>query len=231
MSAQKIFFITGTDTDAGKTFVSCSILAAAKAQGLTTAALKPVAAGVSETSRGTHNDDVVALAENCSIPLTLEDINAVCLNEAIAPHIAAEKSGVKLDAKAIAGHCRKVIDKNADLTLVEGAGGWRVPLGNKETMADIARLLEIPVILVVGMRLGCLSHALLTAEAIQADGLELAGWVANRIDEKMPVYEENVATLMNLIPAPMLAEIPWIDDTDPVESACRFIDMSKILSR
>jgi len=230
MSAQKIFFITGTDTDAGKTFVSCSILSAAKAQGLTTAACKPVAAGVSETSRGTHNDDVVALAENCSMPLTLADINAACLNEAIAPHIAAEKSGVKLDAQTIAGHCRKVIDKKADLTLVEGAGGWRVPLGNQETMADIARLLEIPVILVVGMRLGCLNHALLTVEAIQADGLELAGWIANRIDEKMPVYEENVATLVNLMPAPMLAEIPWIDDTHPVESACRFVDIDKILS-
>ena len=162
MSAQKIFFITGTDTDAGKTFVSCSILAAAKAQGLTTAAVKPVAAGVSETSRGLHNDDVIALAENCSLELALDEINGVCLNEAIAPHIAAARSGIKLDAKSIVEHCRKVIDKKADLTLVEGAGGWRVPLSHQETMADIARLLEVPVILVVGMRLGCLSHALLT---------------------------------------------------------------------
>jgi len=231
MSAQKIFFITGTDTDAGKTFVSCSILAAAKAQGLTTAAVKPVAAGVSETSRGLHNDDVIALAENCSLELALDEINGVCLNEAIAPHIAAARSGIKLDAKTIVEHCRKVIDKKADLTLVEGAGGWRVPLSHQETMADIARLLEVPVILVVGMRLGCLSHALLTAESIQSDGLELAGWIANRIDAQMPVYEENVATLVELMPAPMLAEIPWIAETDPVEKASRYIDMAKILSK
>lgn len=230
LSDAKIFFITGTDTDSGKTYTSCKILSAAKARGMSTAAIKPVAAGVSKTSQGLQNDDVLALAEQCTIALALSDINPVCFTDPIAPHIAAAKEGVSLDAGNIAVQCQKVIEMNADLTLVEGAGGWKVPLSNTETMADIARILQLPVILVVGMRLGCLNHALLSAQSILADGVHLAGWIANQLDPAMPVYQENLSTLISLMPAPMLAEIPWHDSMSPAIEVGEFIALEKILS-
>jgi len=230
ISAQKLFFITGTDTNAGKTFASCSILCAAQAQGYLTAAIKPVAAGVSNSPQGLQNEDVIALSEYCSLPLTLSDINPVCFKDPIAPHIAAQRAGINLNAGNIAEQCQKIINMKADLTLVEGAGGWKVPLSEQETMADIAKHLEIPVILIVGMRLGCLNHALLTAQSILADGLRLAGWVANQIDPEMSVYQENVSTLVDLMPAPMLAEIPWLDGEDSAGRALKFIDIERIMS-
>ena len=230
ISAEKLFFITGTDTNAGKTFASCSILSAAQVQGYSTAAIKPVAAGVSNSPQGLQNEDVIALAQYCSLPLTLSDINPVCFKDPIAPHIAAQRAGINLNAGNIAEQCQKIINMKADLTLVEGAGGWKVPLSEQETMADIAKHLEIPVILIVGMRLGCLNHALLTAQSILADGVRLAGWIANQIDPEMSVYQENLATLVNLMPAPMLAELPWLDGKDGVSQASRFIDVEKLLS-
>jgi dethiobiotin synthetase len=230
MSTQKIFFIAGTDTDVGKTFASCSILSAARAKGYSTAAIKPVAAGVSKCDEGIQNEDVVALSEYCSIALTYEQINPVCFADPIAPHIAAAQSGISLDASSIAKECGEVLSRNADLTLVEGAGGWKVPLSETETMADIARKLDIPVILIVGMRLGCLNHALLSAQSILADGLRLAGWIANQIDADMPVYQENISTLVNMMPAPMLAEIPRIEGKDSVSQVIGLIDVERILS-
>ena len=227
---KKIFFVTGTDTDSGKTFVSCSILCAAQGQGYSTAAIKPVAAGVSNSSQGLQNEDVIALAEHCSLPLTLSDINPVCFKDPIAPHIAAGREGITLNAGNIAEQCQKIISMQADLTLIEGAGGWKVPLSEQETMADIAKTLGIPVILIVGMRLGCLNHALLTAQSILADGVSLVGWIANQIDPEMSVYQENLSTLVNIMPAPMLAEIPQLDDEDGVSQASQFIDVEKILS-
>lgn len=221
------FFITGTDTDAGKTRVAAALLAAARERGLTTAALKPVAAGTVATPDGLCNEDVMALAAQCTEALTLSDINPVCFDEPIAPHIAAANQDVMLTAGKLAEQCRPVLSRQADLTVVEGAGGWKVPLNGQETLADLVRLLDIPVILVVGMKLGCLNHALLTAQAIAADGLPLAGWVANRIDPDMARYQENLDTLKQLLPAPLLAEMPRLQSD---ETGAQYWHLDQLLS-
>lgn len=205
----KIYFITGTDTDAGKTFVSCSLLRAAKLKGLSTAALKPVAAGGVISDGQLQNEDALLLQENCTLDLLYTEINPVCLEQAIAPHIAAKNEGVSMSTDVLAKRCESVIRKNADLTLIEGAGGWQVPINESEFVGDIVKVLNIPVILVVGMKLGCLNHALLTVKVLQEDGVILHGWIANQLDPLMPVYEENIATLKQKIAAPLLATIPW----------------------
>lgn len=213
----RTFFITGTDTDAGKTYVTCALLQAAKAKGLSTAAVKPLAAGGLKTLEGTHNEDALLLQKNCSLPLSYQEVNPLCLEQAIAPHIAAKQAGVSLRAHDLAEHCYAVMAKQADLTLIEGAGGWLVPLNDKEFVADIVLALNIPVVLVVGMRLGCLNHALLTVRAIQNDGVILHGWIANQLDPQMPAYQENLETLKVLIKAPLLSVVPWNEEGKYVE--------------
>ncbi|HSX49463.1 MAG TPA: dethiobiotin synthase [Cellvibrio sp.] len=216
--AKKTFFIAGTDTDVGKTLVAAGLLVAAKNQGLTTAALKPLAAGSQKTEAGLRNSDALLLQSVITQPLVYEQINPIALEAAIAPHIAAQQEKRVLSADRIAGFCRGSLNQ-ADFTLVEGAGGWRVPLNPQETLADVAKILRLPVILVVGMRLGCINHALLTAEAIRNDGLQLAGWVANCIDADMPVLHENIHSLAMRIPAPCLGVVPWLDDATPASVA------------
>lgn len=201
-----VFFVTGTDTDAGKTRAACALLAAARQQGYSTAALKPVASGVNAEG---FNEDAVSLSRQCVPGLAPGDINPVCFRDPIAPHIAAAEAGVTLDAASLAARCAPVLAMQADLTLVEGAGGWKVPLNAGETLADLVRIMDLPVILVVGMRLGCLNHALLTAQAIASDGLRLAGWIANGVDPAMARYEDNLESLRARLPAPLLAQIPW----------------------
>jgi len=223
------YFVTGTDTDAGKTFASCAMLTCARIKGLSTAALKPVAAGVIETPRGQCNEDVALLAECCSLPLSYGDINPVCFPEPIAPHIGAAKCGQTLRASEIAALCSPVLDRQADLTLVEGAGGWKVPLNQDETLADVARILELPVILVVGMRLGCLNHALLSVESIAASGLELAGWVANCIDPAMAAFNENIETLEQLIQPSLLGQIPWLEGDNIKSQAAGCLQIERLL--
>ena len=223
------YFVTGTDTDAGKTFASCAMLCAAMKNGLSTAALKPVAAGVTDTSLGLQNEDVVALSEYCSLPLTLEQINPTCFPNPVAPHIGAAVAGELLQAEVIAEKCRPVLEMQANLTLVEGAGGWKVPLNQEETLADVARLLELPVILVVGMRLGCLSHAILTAESVKASGLMLAGWIGNQIDPGMAVLEENLNSLSRMIDAPRLGSLPWLDENQAIAKASSRLSIDTLL--
>lgn len=213
----KAYFITGTDTDVGKTHVSCALLAAARQRGLRTAALKPVAAGVEPGSDS--NADALALQQHCSEPLRLEALNPVCLRQAIAPHLAAQEAGVTLSVQSLLAPCRAVLARPTDLTLVEGAGGWLVPLNGHETLADLAVALQLPVILVVGMRLGCLNHALLSAAAIHASGLPLTGWIANHIAPGMPMAQENVATLTTMLAAPLLGVIPHQRGADSAHSA------------
>jgi dethiobiotin synthetase len=203
----QVYFVTGTDTGVGKTYASCAILEAARQAGLSTAASKPLAAGGERTASGIHNEDALRLQQHCSPPLSYEDINPLCLEQAVAPHLAASQEGIKLQVDALASSVRRIIGKGADLTLVEGAGGWRVPLNSQETMADLVKALQLPVILVVGMRLGCLNHAMLSVEAIQRDGLKLHAWVANQIDPQMPFQEENLDTLKELIAAPLIARL------------------------
>ena len=223
------YFVTGTDTDAGKTFSCCGLLARAMKEGYSTAALKPVAAGVIETIDGHCNEDVVQLEKHCSIEISRQEINPVCFKEPIAPHIGAAKKGIDLRVSTIAASCRNVLSRQADLTLVEGAGGWKVPMNKNETLADLAILLELPVILVVGMRLGCLNHALLTIESIDASGLELAGWIANQVDPKMAAFDENLGTLEKLIKAPLLGSLPWLLGEDPVSEAAECLNIEYLL--
>ena len=204
------YFIAGTDTDVGKTLVACALLAQAHSRGLTTAAVKPVAAGCIETEDGLRNDDADQLLAQCTVPLHYEQVNPIAFLEPIAPHIAAQKLGQRMQVDRLAGFTSGVLMQGANLTLVEGAGGWRVPVNERETLADLAISLSMPVILVVGMRLGCINHALLTVEAITKDGLKLAGWVANCVDPEMAELEANIATLQSRIKAPMIGLVPHL---------------------
>jgi dethiobiotin synthetase len=197
------YFITGTDTDVGKTTVAAGLLYAARAAGLSTAAGKPVASGCTVTPKGLRNADALALLAECSLPLTYAQVNPVAFEPAIAPHLAAREAGVALTVQSLLAPMRQILDLQADFTLIEGAGGWRVPLADQDNLSDLAMALDLPVILVVGI-----NHALLTAEAIAQDGLQLAGWVANIIDPKTSRLEENLATLAERIPAPCLGRVP-----------------------
>ncbi len=213
--AKQWLFITGTDTDVGKTVVACGFLAAANQQGLRTAAIKPVAAGCELTEQGMTNSDALQLQAAASHQLSYQQINPIALEPAIAPHIAAAEAGVRLSASRLVGYCRGVSLMPVDLVLIEGAGGWRVPINSRETLADVARELNCAVIVVVAMRLGCLNHALLTMEAIRRDGLQIAGWVANILDEHMPRLEQNIDTLKQCINEPCLGTVPRLDDLSP----------------
>lgn len=200
------FFVTGTDTEVGKTWVSCRLLEQAAAAGLSCYGLKPVAAGCEQTPDGPRNEDAMQLMAASTEKLAYEQVNPVALGEAIAPHLAARHEGRRLTASGLVGYLRGAMLKRADLVLVEGAGGWRVPLNDRETLADVAGELALPVIMVVAVRLGCINHALLTAEAIRRDGLTLAGWVANVLPgQATDVTDENIETLEHWLPAPRLS--------------------------
>ena len=220
--AKQWLFITGTDTDVGKTVVACGFLAAANDQGLRTAAIKPVAAGCEITQQGMTNDDALQLQAAASHKLSYQQINPVALEPAIAPHIAAAESGVRMSASRLVGYCRGVSLMPVDMVVIEGAGVWRVPINSRETLADVARELECAVIVVVGMRLGCLNHALLTMEAIRRYGLQIAGWVANILDTEMPRLQENIDTLKQCINEPCLGTVPRLDDLSP-EQVAKFL--------
>ena len=201
---KKAYFLTGTDTEIGKTFITCALLRRAAQDGLKAAGLKPIAAG---TYASGQNEDVeqILAASNLALPRAV--VNPYCFAAAIAPHIAAAEEGRSIDFAVIKAACQQAMAA-ADFLVVEGAGGFRIPLGVDRDSADLAVDLGLPVILVVGMRLGCISHALLTAEAIVGRGLKLAGWVANRIDPAMARFDENLATLQGLLPAPLLGVVP-----------------------
>lgn len=221
-------FVTGTDTDVGKTLISAALLIAAHRRGLSTQGMKPVASGSETTERGLRNADALLLQRHSSIALKYDEVNPLTFAPAIAPHIAARQEGKRLDAARIAGFCRGALLKKADFTVIEGVGGWRVPLNERETFADVVRILNMPVVLVVAMRLGGVSHALLTAEAIQRDGLNIVGWVANRTDPAMICFDENLATLQTWLPAPLLGVIPWLSKPAP-ELAADCIDLAPLL--
>ncbi|WP_343594299.1 dethiobiotin synthase [Pseudomonas sp.] len=202
------YFIAGTDTDVGKTTIAAGLLHAARLQGLSTLGAKPVASGCILTPKGLRNSDAQALIDESSVKLAYEEVNPFAFEPAIAPHVAAREAGVALEVAVLAKAMRHVLDQGADFTLVEGAGGWRVPLSNHANLSDLAIALKLPVILVVGVRLGCINHALLSAEAIARDGLQLAGWVANIIEPRTSRLEENLASLAERLPAPCLGRVP-----------------------
>lgn len=214
------FFITGTDTGVGKTLVTAAMLHQCKRDGRTAVGMKPVAAGCTRTPAGWVNDDVETLRAASGIALPVPAMNVYLFNAPIAPHIAAEEEGVEIDVDEILHRFRRLAEM-ADVVMVEGAGGWMVPLDERMTMADLADELALPVVLVVGMRLGCINHALLTARSIEDSGLRLAGWVANRIDAGMARFEENLATLTARIEAPLLGVVPHQSPPDPARIALR----------
>lgn len=214
------YFITGTDTDVGKTTVAAGLLHAARLSGLSTAAGKPVASGCELTPKGLRNADALALLAECSIPLTYDQVNPVAFEPAIAPHLAAREAGVALTVQSLLAPMRQVLDLQADFTLIEGAGGWRVPLADQDNLSDLAMALDLPVILVVGVRLGCINHALLTAEAIRSRGLALAGWVANAVDPDQPHVADNLAALaQGLADAPCWGHVPRLPHPTPAAVA------------
>lgn len=199
MSARGLF-VTGTDTGVGKTRVAVALIHALRAQGLRVAAMKPVSAG---SEAGALNEDVVALMQAADVEAALHDVNPYAFAEPIAPHIAADLAGVRIELDVIAAAYARLAAR-ADVVVVEGAGGWRVPLNETEDMADLAQALGLPVLLVVGLRLGCLNHAILTAEAIAGRGLPWAGWVGNAIDPEMAQQAANLDTLRARLPRPCL---------------------------
>ena len=199
------YFITGTDTSVGKTLVSCTLIHAFAARGKAVVGMKPVAAG-----RGDEGEwadvEMLTASSNVSAPRSL--INPYALIQPVAPHIAAREMGIEIDTAVILEACRGLQDI-AEIVIVEGIGGFRVPLNNRHDAGDMARSMGFPVILVVGMRLGCLNHALLTAEAVQSVGLPLAGWVANQIDPQMLDFDKNVHALQQRLPCPLLGVLPF----------------------
>lgn len=225
----KKYFVTGTDTNVGKTLITAALLIKAKEQGLTTMAMKPIAAGCDDIGEGLQNDDALLLQKYISLPankkISYQQVNPVALRQAIAPHIAAQNEKRNITINQLEGLARGVFSINAQVTFIEGAGGWRVPINTRETLADLPKRLQVPVILVVDMRLGCLNHTLLTAEAIRRDGLTLAGWVANNTSANtMEAYQENKATLQNLLPAEFLGEVPYCVNATP-EALASFLKL------
>jgi len=197
------YFITGTDTGIGKTYVACRWIEQQRAQGVQIAPMKPISAGCEKTSEGFRNDDAEQLIAASGLQLPYERVNRYAFEPAIAPHIAAAEAGVSIEEAPLVEDF-EWLGQRAQGVCVEGAGGWRVPLGGSLQTSDIPKALGIDVVLVVGIRLGCLNHALLTAEAIEADGCRLAGWVANFLDPATERGEENCDFLHQCIPAPLL---------------------------
>ena len=202
------YFITGTDTDVGKTYIASTLVKHFCQQGLQAVGMKPVAAGAELVNGRLLNSDVIELINASNVDADLALINPYVFAPAIAPHIAAEQAAIKVSLDNIQ-QSFDALQAKADVVVVEGVGGFRVPINRQETMADLAVKLNLPVILVVGVRLGCINHALMTAGSIRAAGLNLVGWVANRIDQNMPAIEENIATLKALIKAPCIADVAW----------------------
>jgi dethiobiotin synthetase len=204
-------FLTGTDTGVGKTLVAAALLHALARRGLRAAGMKPVATGCERTPAGLRNDDALRLAQHANVAAGYDEINPYAFEPAIAPHLAAAEAGVRIDLARIEGACTRLA-RRADRVVVEGVGGWRVPLNEREDVADLARLLQLPVVLVVGVRLGCLNHARLTAQAIAAAGVPWAGWVASCVDPHMTRAHENVLALEGMLGAPHLGTIPFLAD-------------------
>jgi dethiobiotin synthetase len=204
----RTYFIAGTDTGIGKTHAACALLYALRATGLRVTGMKPVASGCIETPQGLQNEDALALRAASSLPLpAYAQSNPVALRDALSPHLAAAHAGTTIALPPLRASFDALCATH-DAVLVEGVGGWRVPLAPNLFASDIPRQWDLPVILVVGLRLGCLNHALLSAEAIRADGCRLAGWIANRVDPAMEAVEENLATLHELLPMPCLGVLP-----------------------
>lgn len=212
------FFITGTDTEVGKTYFTAHWLKTLAASGYQVLGYKPVAAGCNMVGAQPVNDDALALFQACNMKVTLREVNPIALMPPIAPHIAAHEAGIPISQQQILAGYKALAAYQPDVLLMEGAGGWQLPLGNGLWMPQIVQQLALPVIMVVGMRLGCLNHALLTAQSIAQAGLPLYGWVANQLSpDPMPYYRENLLTLCDALDAPLLAELPYATAPEPTD--------------
>lgn len=221
------FFVTGTDTEIGKTLVSSALLHSLVQQGWKSVGMKPIAAGALMQDGVWCNDDVMALNAASNVKAPAQLINPYLFKLPAAPHIAAEKENQTISMAKILD-CYQQLTVYAEAIVVEGVGGFRVPFNKQEDSADMAQQLKLPVILVVGMRLGCINHALLTAEAISARGLTLAGWVANSAQGEMMHLPENVMALRERLPAPLLGCIPWLEKPTAV-AAAKYLDLSVVM--
>ena len=215
-------FVTGTDTGVGKTRVAVALIHALRAQGLRVAAMKPVSAG---SAPGGLNEDVVALMQAANVAADVRDVNPYAFADPIAPHVAAERAGIHIELDVIAAAFSRLAAL-ADVVVVEGAGGWRVPLNDQEDMGDLAQRLGLPVVLVVGLRLGCLNHALLTAESIAYRQMPWAGWIANHIDPEMTVVAENIDALRARLPAPCLGVQAFQPEVDAWSDPAQWLMLS-----
>ncbi len=215
-------FITGTDTGVGKTLVTCAMLSKLRQQGLRVQGMKPVASGCRQTPEGLRNEDAEMLIRHSSLELDYATVNPYAYHDAVAPHLLAEEQGETIDFELIRRNFLRIAAQS-DCTLVEGVGGWMVPLNATQTVADLAIYLDLPVVLVVGMRLGCINHALLSYQAILDSGLSCVGWVANQIEDGMPRFDENISTIRRYLDVPLLATIPYAEAVT-VEHVSTFLD-------
>ncbi len=201
-------FITGTDTGIGKTYVSTLLINYFIARGERVIGMKPIASGAQSINGRLHNDDAVTLMQASNVSADYELVNPYCFAAAIAPHIAAQQTQTTISLDRIA-QCYTALQAQSDRVIVEGVGGWQVPINAQQSVGDIALQLQLPVIMVVGIKLGCLNHALLTAQVIQAQGGHLFGWIANQIDPDMAAFAENISSLETRLNMPLLARIPF----------------------
>ncbi|HIF51181.1 MAG TPA: dethiobiotin synthase [Thiotrichaceae bacterium] len=222
----KGIFITGTDTGIGKTRFTLALMTALKNQGHQVSGMKPIASGARLKNGRIINEDAELIMRYCSKSTDYHLINPAVFELAVAPHIASSKKNEKIDLNQIIA-CYRELASNSRNVIVEGVGGWRVPLSNKESLVDLVRSLELPVIMVVGLKLGCINHALLTAEAIKADGLILKGWVSNRLDKDYLFHEETIETIKAALECPHIADLPYMVNFEP-DKLFENIDLSDI---
>jgi dethiobiotin synthetase len=203
------FFITGTDTEVGKTHVTCLLLKFLTQHQRSAIGFKPIAAGAEEAFGQLVNEDALNIMESSNVHAKYKQINPICFEPPIAPHIAAQRVNKVITQIELNHHYKEILSVGAEFTLVEGAGGWSLPINDTEYLSDWVKAREIPVILVVGMKLGCLNHTLLTIQALKAQGVKCAGWVANEIDPNMSEFDANLESLKQRIDVPLLAISPF----------------------
>ena len=219
------FYVTGTDTEVGKTVASTALLQAARLLGRRAVGYKPVASGSEMTDEGLRNSDALALQRNSALPLRYEEVNPYTFAEPTSPHIVSADEQRPIEAGVLSAGLR-ALEAQADWVLVEGAGGWFTPLSPTLTLADWVRDEQLPVILVVGVKLGCINHAVLTAQAVKQAGLRLAGWIANDVVPPGRRHAEYLSTLQRMLPAPLLGEIPWLGGSVDDRPLGGYLDLS-----
>lgn len=221
----KRWFVTGTDTEVGKTVASCALLQAATLAGYRTAGYKPVASGSEMTAAGIRNSDALALQRNSSAALGYEQVNPFAFLEPTSPHIVSALENRPIEFSQLSAGL-EALSLHADWLQVEGAGGWFTPLSQTATFADWVIQEQLPVILVVGVKLGCINHAMLTAHAVKNAGLHLAGWIANDVQPTGERHAEYIATLRDVLHAPMLGEIPFCPQLSEQTALGHYLDIS-----